>query len=127
MLLYHVHRSSDQEEAFITCFSDVDWCGDKVDKRSTAGYLFKLYWALISWCSRKQLVVPLSSCEEECISGSYAVFQAIWIGLVLKELKIQVKNPITMQIEDRSAINMDKSPILHGRSKHIEAQSVFTS
>lgn len=41
---------------------------------------------------------------------------------MLKELKIQMKNPITLQIDDKSAINLGKSPLLHGRGKYIEAR-----
>ncbi|PNX56485.1 hypothetical protein L195_g058229, partial [Trifolium pratense] len=36
------------------CYSDVDWCGDKVDRRSTTGYFFKYLNASVAWCSRKQ-------------------------------------------------------------------------
>ncbi|XP_019425142.1 PREDICTED: uncharacterized protein LOC109334025 [Lupinus angustifolius] len=46
-------------------FSDADWCGDKADRKSTTGYLFLLGNAPISWCSKKQDVVALSSCEAE--------------------------------------------------------------
>ncbi|XP_019434718.1 PREDICTED: uncharacterized protein LOC109341296 [Lupinus angustifolius] len=46
-------------------FSDAYWCGDKSDRKSTTGYLFKLGEAPISWCYKKQDVVALSSCESE--------------------------------------------------------------
>ncbi|XP_058776066.1 secreted RxLR effector protein 161-like [Vicia villosa] len=55
-------RDSEGKEATVTCFLDVDWCGDKEDRRSTTGYLFQLFGAPISWCSKKQPVVALSSC-----------------------------------------------------------------
>ncbi|MCI90431.1 hypothetical protein A2U01_0111723, partial [Trifolium medium] len=41
----------------IICYSDDDWCGDKVDRRSTTGYFFKFLNASVAWCSRKQPVV----------------------------------------------------------------------
>ncbi|CAJ2638397.1 unnamed protein product [Trifolium pratense] len=47
----------------IICYSDVDWCGDKIDRRCTTGYFFKFMDASVSWCSKKQPVVSLSSCE----------------------------------------------------------------
>ncbi|GAU51126.1 hypothetical protein TSUD_28770 [Trifolium subterraneum] len=51
----------------IVCFSDDDWCGDMVDRRSTSGYVFKFQNAPVSWCSKKQSVIALSSCEERSV------------------------------------------------------------
>jgi len=44
-------------------FSDSDWCGDITDRKSTSGYVFKFNDATISWCTKKQPVTALSSCE----------------------------------------------------------------
>ncbi|CAJ2657083.1 unnamed protein product [Trifolium pratense] len=118
-------KSAVNAKSEIICYSDADWCGDKVDRRSTTGYFFKYLNASVAWCSRKQPVVALSSCEAEYIAGSYAACQALWINSVLKELKIDVKKPITLQIDNQSAINLAKNPVLHGRSKHIEARFHF--
>ncbi|GAU42259.1 hypothetical protein TSUD_327370 [Trifolium subterraneum] len=114
-------KSAKNTKLEIVCYSDADWCGDKVDRRSTPGYFFKFLKAPVAWCSRKQPVVALSSCEAEYIAGSYAACQTLWMKSVLEELKIDVKKPITLQIDNQSAINLAKNPVLHGRSKHIEA------
>ncbi|GAU48263.1 hypothetical protein TSUD_405090 [Trifolium subterraneum] len=74
---------------------------------------------------RKQPVVALSSCEAEYIAGPFSTCQALWIASVLKELKIEVKKPITLQIDNKSAINLAKNPVLHGRSKHIKVRFHF--
>ena len=66
-------------------FSDSDWCGDKVENKSTTGYLFKFLGAPISWCSKKQHVVALSSCEVEYIAACYAACQALWLDSLLEE------------------------------------------
>ncbi|MCH93923.1 copia-type polyprotein, partial [Trifolium medium] len=58
-------------------FSDSDWCGDRVDRRSTTGYIFKYLNAPISWCSRKQPVIALSSCEAEYIACAFAACQGL--------------------------------------------------
>ena len=58
-------------------YSDADWCGDKTDQRSTAGYVFFLGKTPISWSSTKEPVVALSSCEAEYIAASEAACQAI--------------------------------------------------
>ncbi|XP_040862106.1 secreted RxLR effector protein 161-like [Glycine max] len=76
-------RKTDQRTVSLLGYSDSDWCEDKIDRRSTTGYLFKFLGAPISWCSKKQPVVALSSCEAEYIAGSYAACQAIWLDLLL--------------------------------------------
>jgi hypothetical protein len=58
-------------------YSNSDWCGDKMDRRSTFGYLFKFNDAAISWCTKKQPVTALSSCEAEYIACTFATCQAI--------------------------------------------------
>ncbi|GAU37837.1 hypothetical protein TSUD_56970 [Trifolium subterraneum] len=72
-------------EIEIVWFSDADWCGEKVDKKSTSGYVFKFQNALVSWCSKKQLVIALSSCEAEYVAGSLAACQASWLQSLLCE------------------------------------------
>ena len=83
----------------VTCYSDADWCGDKEDQRSATGYFFQVFGASISWCSRKQLVVALSSCEAEYIVGQYVACQEIWIRFVLEEIEVEVKKPLVLQID----------------------------
>ena len=70
-------------------------------------------------------MVALSSCETEYIVGSYAACQAIWIRSVLEEMKVEVKKPIVLKIDNKSTINLAKNPFLQGRSKHIEARFHF--
>lgn len=47
--------------------------------------------------------------------------QAIWIRSMLKQIKVEMKKPLVLQINNKSAINLTKNPVLHGRSKNIEA------
>ena len=70
-------------------------------------------------------MVALSSCEAEYIAGSYVACQAIWIRYVLEEMEVEVKKPLVLQIDNKSAINLAKNPVLHRRSKHIEARIHF--
>ncbi|GAU49921.1 hypothetical protein TSUD_180390 [Trifolium subterraneum] len=62
-VLFQYSRDSSKIE--LNGFSDADWCGDKVDRRSRSGYVFKFQNAPVSWCSKKQSVIVLSSCEAE--------------------------------------------------------------
>ena len=71
-------------------------------------------------------MVALSSCEAEYIVGFYAACQAIYIRSVLEEMTVEVKKPLVLQIDNKSAINLAKNPVLHGRSKHIEVRFHFS-
>ena len=106
-------------------YSDSDYSGDLDERKSTSGYVFQVDGAPISWCSKKQPVVALSSCEAEYIAGSYAACQAVWLEELLKELQIGVQKPLKMMVDNVSAINLAKNPISHGRSKHIDVRYHF--
>ena len=65
-----LYSASDQED--LHGFSDSDWAGDLEDRKSTSGYLFKLSGAPISWSSKKQTSVALSTAEAEYVALSSA-------------------------------------------------------
>jgi hypothetical protein len=117
--------SSDSSKLELNGFSDADWCGDKVDRRSTSGYVFKFQNAPVSWCSKKQSVIALSSCEAEYVAGSLAACQANWLQSLLSEMKIIDNITVMLKIDNKSAINLAKNPVSHGKSKHIETRFHF--
>lgn len=106
-------------------YCDSDWCGNKSDKMSTIGYLFKLAEALISWCSKKQPIVALTSCEAEYIARTYASCPAVWLDSLPKEIKVKVKRPLHLMIDNKFAINLAKNPVAHGRNKHTKTMFHF--
>ncbi|GAU24164.1 hypothetical protein TSUD_83990 [Trifolium subterraneum] len=75
-------------------------------------------YAPISWCSKKEPVVALSSCEAEYIAASLSTCQAIWLRNLIEEISLVKCNTVTLKVDNVSAIA--KNPIAHGRSKHIE-------
>ena len=75
-----------------------------------------------SWSSKKQVVVALSTCEAEYVAGDVAACQFVWLLNLLQDLKIKVKKPLKLIIDNKSAINLARNPVLHGRSKHIETK-----
>ncbi|WJX32793.1 hypothetical protein P8452_21078 [Trifolium repens] len=117
--------SKDNGKFELSGFSDADWCGDKVDRRSTSGYLFKFQNAPVSWCSKKQSVIALSSCEAEYVAGSLAACQANWQQSLLSEMNIIADTTVVLKIDNKSAINLAKNPVSHGKSKHIETRFHF--
>jgi len=70
--------SSEQRDTQLVRFSDSDWGGDRDVRKSTSGYVFTIGGTVISWKSKKQAVVALSSTEAEYIGISGATWEAIW-------------------------------------------------
>ena len=106
-------------------FSDSDWGGDLDDRKSTSGYLFQLGRTAISWRSKKQTCVALSTAEAEYMALASAAQEAMW----LRQLTIDLKNePVSTTVifeDNQSAICIAKNPQFHGRSKHIAIKYHF--
>ena len=70
-------------------FTDSDYAGDLNDRRSTSGNVFMMSSRVVSWSSRKQQVVTLSTTEIEFIAAATSACQAIWMRRILEELHFQ--------------------------------------
>ncbi|XP_050888734.1 secreted RxLR effector protein 161-like [Lathyrus oleraceus] len=101
-------------------FIDFNWCGDKDYRKSTAGYIFMFGGKRVSWCSNKESVVALSSCEAQYISALLCACQVVWLMNLLEELGINEGEVVTLLVDNAYTVNLAKNPIAHGRSKHIE-------
>nr|XP_027187919.1 uncharacterized protein LOC113785507 [Cicer arietinum] len=77
-LLYSIKLN--EEEAEFIGFTDADWCGDMDDRKSTIDYVFTINNSPISWCSKKQSIVALSTCEAEYVAASRRACQAVWMA-----------------------------------------------
>jgi hypothetical protein len=80
-------------EDILKGYADADWGGDKNTRRSTTGYLFTLAGAAISWCSKRQVTVALSSAEAEYMAVSWAAQEAIHLRGLLEDLGLPQEGP----------------------------------
>lgn len=69
--------------------------------------------------------MALSLCEDEYVVASYAVCQAVWIEMLLEELKIMEPKKMRLFVDNKSAIDLGNHPMCHGRSKHLERRYHF--
>ncbi|XP_057537921.1 secreted RxLR effector protein 161-like [Amaranthus tricolor] len=104
----------------LTGYTDSDWAGSVDDRKSTSGYVFQLGNKVVSWSSKKQATVALSSAEAEYIAATSAAREAVWLRRVLIDLQHKQETPTTMFCDNMSTIAMTKNPVFHIRSKHIE-------
>ncbi|KAL8117931.1 hypothetical protein AgCh_015718 [Apium graveolens] len=109
----------------LTGYSDTDMGGFVVDRRSTGGMVFYLNESLVTWVSQKQRCIALSSCEAEFMAATAAACQAIWLRNLLKQITGDFVSPVDIYIDNKSAIDLAKNPVFHGRSKHIDIRYHF--
>ena len=101
-------------------YSDADWAGDFDDCRSTSGYLFELSGAAVSWRSKKQSCVALSTAEAEYMALASAAQEAVWMQRLQNDVnEASVKSTLIYE-DNQSTICMAKNPQYHGRAKHID-------
>ncbi|KZV47100.1 retrovirus-related Pol polyprotein from transposon TNT 1-94, partial [Dorcoceras hygrometricum] len=113
------------EKADLIAFCDSDYAGDQDDRKSTSGYVFLLGSAAVSWSSKKQSIVTLSTTEAEFVAATSCACQAIWLKKILTDLKFKTHGPTVIYCDNNSAIKLSKNPVLHGRSKHIDVKYHF--
>ena len=101
-------------------YVDADWASDVNDRKSTSGFVFMLGVAAISWGSKKQTSVALSSTEAEYIAAAHAAKEAIWLRRLLTELGENLEFSTTLFVDNQSAIAITRNPEFHDRMKHIE-------
>uniref|UniRef100_A0A151UDF9 Retrovirus-related Pol polyprotein from transposon TNT 1-94 n=1 Tax=Cajanus cajan TaxID=3821 RepID=A0A151UDF9_CAJCA len=114
-----------QGKTDLTSYCDSDYAGDQDDRKSTSGYVFLLSSGAISWSSRKQPIVTLSTTEAEFVAAAYCVCQGIWIKRILEELGVKLEESLSILCDNSSAIKLSKNPVMHGRSKHIDVRFLF--
>jgi hypothetical protein len=105
-----------------TTFSDADFGGNKDTGQSTGGYMVHFGSGAISWQSKLQPFVVLSTTEAEYISAVEAGKEIMWMCNILSELGEPVTGPSTLCIDNQSAIAVGKNPEHHGRMKHLNLQ-----
>jgi len=99
---------------------DADWVGSPLDKKRTSRGIFNLGSATVSWYSRKQRSVALSSVEAEYMVSSQAACEAISMRKILVGLFGQMMDPTVIYYDNQICIKIYENPMFHDRSKHID-------
>jgi hypothetical protein len=101
-------------------YSDADHGGDKDTGYSTGAYVVKMGTGAVSWRSKLQDVVTLSTTEAEYTAGVHAGQELLWFHNLLSELGYTFTSPHTLYIDNQSAIAFSQNPEHHGRMKHLD-------
>ena len=123
----HLGLVYDDEGDDLVGYSDADWAGDCNDRKSTSGYSFLLSGAVVSWRSKKQTCVALSTAEAEYVALSSATQEAIWMQRLVSNIlgEVEIEQPTIIYEDNQSAMSMTKHQQFHGRAKHIDIRHHF--
>jgi hypothetical protein len=105
-------------------YSDADWAGCKIDRKSTSGTCQFLGRSLVSWASKKQNLLALSIAEAEYIVASHCCAQLLWMRQTLRDYGYKLSK-VPLLCDNESVICMADNPIEHSRTKHIDIQYHF--
>ena len=110
---------SKDSNACLAEYSDADWAGSVDDRESTSGGCFYLGNNLVSWMSKKQNFVSLSTAESKYIAAGSCCTQLLWMKKLLHDYGI-TQDTMCVFCDNTSAINLSKNPVQHSKYKHIE-------
>jgi hypothetical protein len=108
-----------KEEKDLEGYADADGSMNK-DRKALTGYAFLIDGGAISWCTKKQEIIALSTTEAEYVAITHASKEALWLHTLIKELFGDIKGPTTLYSDNQSAIALTKDHQHHMRTKHID-------
>jgi phosphoribosyl-AMP cyclohydrolase len=105
-------------------FVDAHWARDLDRRRSTRGYVFNLFGGAISWMSKRQAVVALSTTESEYMAATHASKEAVWLQRLCSGIGL-VQQAVRIECDSQSAIFLVKNLAYCSKTKHIDVQYHF--
>ena len=100
-------------------YSDADWASSVDDRHSTSGNVMLIAGGAVSWLSKRQATVALSTAEAEYVSLTTMIQEAIWIRRLLQCIG-EKDDTVTVFEDNQGAIKMAQNPVMHSRTKHID-------
>ena len=120
-------RRNDSEKLGLLAYSDADWAADTTDRRSTTGYCVSLSKnsSLVSWKTRKQPTVALSTCEAEYMALASTIQECIYLEQLLEGIDDYKYTQTIVYEDNQGTIALAKNPVSRQRCKHVDIKYHF--
>ncbi|CAI7733179.1 unnamed protein product, partial [Closterium sp. NIES-54] len=112
-------------QSIVGSLIDADYAGDSADRKSHTGYVYCLNGAAISWQSKRQPVVALSTTKSEYISLCQCIQEGVWLKRLFGEFGHELAGGVPVFVDNQSAIALAQNACLHGRTKHMQVRWHF--
>ena len=119
-IIYGPNPNSSNDPTMLVGYTDADWAGDIDGRKSTSGYAFILANGVVSWSSKQQQTVILSSTEAEYKAAIEACKEGVWLRQLLQDLGFMQSSPTMIYCDNQSVIALTKNPQFHACTKYIE-------
>lgn len=113
------------DDAKLVGYSDSDWGSDSTDRKSISGFVFTLGDGVVSWGSKKQPCVALSSAEAEYVAGALAAQEAVFLRALLADMHWCQEGATVLYQDNQAAIILAGENMTNRRSKHIDIKFHF--
>jgi len=118
MMLYRTVRVWVGQPEFAD--ADSNWAQDSDSHRSISGFFFEIVGGSVSWSAKKQPTIVLSTIEAEYMAVANAAKEAIWLQVLLKDLRYPQINATIIHADNQGCIALACNPVTHTSTKHID-------
>lgn len=119
-----IYGNSPNPYPIFKSFADSDWAMSK-GRKSVSGFVVKCGNGPLTWSSKQQVVVALSSCEAEYIACSHCACQVLWLHSLFEELGYPQTNSTPLFCDNQGTVACTYDPQSHSRMKHIDICAHF--
>ncbi|XP_038106891.1 secreted RxLR effector protein 161-like [Culex quinquefasciatus] len=115
----------DDPDGELVGYSDADWAGDLKTRKSTTGSVFLYSGGAVSWASRLQQCVTLSSMESEFVALCDTSQEAVWLLTLMEDFGEPEQKPLTIKEDNQSCIKFVAAERTTRRSKHVDTKHCY--
>ena len=102
---YGIYYKKNEDKQLIA-YTDNDYAGDITDRKSTSSYVFMLSGGAVSWASKKQPIVTLSTTKAELVVAAACAYQAVWMRRIIEKLNHEQKGCTILMCDNSSTIKL---------------------
>ncbi|MCO5614959.1 hypothetical protein L7F22_069245 [Adiantum nelumboides] len=106
-------------------YTNANWAGDFMDRKSISGYAFSIGNGMKSWSSKNQPTIALSSTEAKYCGVALAAHEESWLRVLMADFGFDNLDSVIIYCDNISSIMLAKNPLYHARTKHIEVHYHF--